>query len=562
MKSNVQSQRADTGLSALGILQEIEACPVLAERQKQKLCSFFTSYPHRSAKEITYSDREAYGVYLLQTGVKKKHAEYLHALDQFKLWYQEMQPLTVVEKRLSFTDDRIFLLYHPDTRIAKELFKTADKEELLWDFSQPASESFTDQVFELLNTILMQPMDRKLRRARLLVLKQLYAFGIRYHLSSILHLDLADEKRFELYLNQTPHLQRYRKSALSYFRKTLFLQSDSICWDASVWYLERFHLDSARVNVANPVRQFSFLEIQDPEHRRYGQQYLRYLLGATELSIATIRFHYSVCKSCFRFLEQEAISFTELKDSVLEDFLHAEKTDCAETINRKVIVLSQMFHYLSVRENLSVPFDSALHIRKSQPYHYRGNVTEKRMEEVIDALSDLDTTLRLMVVTLFCTGLRKNEVCVLTGDCLSHDGTDGWIRLYQSKLRKEKRIPIPDGLYQMLKQYIETERRTANDYLFQNAKGDAYNAQTFTNRMRMACGKWNFAQDGYQFRAHAFRHWFATELFEESNLQVVREFLGHDHDDMTKAYIDGIPRQIQEKSHAYFMEHENEFMKD
>lgn len=37
-------------------------------------------------------------------------------------------------------------------------------------------------------------------------------------------------------------------------------------------------------------------------------------------------------------------------------------------------------------------------------------------------------------------------------------------------------------------------------------------------------------------------------------MQVIRDFLGHKSDEMTKQYIDFIPRQIEEKSKSLFKE--------
>ena len=52
-------------------------------------------------------------------------------------------------------------------------------------------------------------------------------------------------------------------------RKFLFLRAKKTNWEANVWYMERFNLQSDRMNPASPVVRIPFMQVHDKENRRY-----------------------------------------------------------------------------------------------------------------------------------------------------------------------------------------------------------------------------------------------------------------------------------------------------
>lgn len=52
--------------------------------------------------------------------------------------------------------------------------------------------------------------------------------------------------------------------------------------------MERMHLQPERLDSAKPIRTISFLEVTHKENRWLLQQYLRYELGLTELTVNTL----------------------------------------------------------------------------------------------------------------------------------------------------------------------------------------------------------------------------------------------------------------------------------
>jgi integrase len=156
-----------------------------------------------------------------------------------------------------------------------------------------------------------------------------------------------------------------------------------------------------------------------------------------------------------------------------------------------------------------------------------------------------------MYLNLWCIGLRVNEVCVIRGDAYSFDGQDAWIKIYQSKIKQEKVVPIPTRLYELMTRYIGENHIAADEYVFQSARGKAYDAGTFAKQFKKALRE--AGMEKYDFRSHDFRHTVATRLYDGgASIEVIRDYLGHRESDMTKQYLDYMPKRIDAANETYF----------
>lgn len=108
-----------------------------------------------------------------------------------------------------------------------------------------------------------------------------------------------------------------------------------------------------------------------------------------------------------------------------------------------------------------------------------------------------------------------------------------------------------------MKKYIEDTGIKADEYVFQNKKGGAYDAGTFTKQMKRELKKAGLIE--YDFKAHDFRHTIGTSLNKDYNVSIeaIREFLGHNSSDMTKQYIDFVPEMLDSANENYFSKEEN-----
>ena len=110
--------------------------------------------------------------------------------------------------------------------------------------------------------------------------------------------------------------------------------------------------------------------------------------------------------------------------------------------------------------------------------------------------------------------------------------------MYQIKMRTYKRIPIPDALYKLTKVYLK------------------YCKSTFRYNMLKYCELNNIQNGGYVFKSHDYRHTIATYFYDTGvSLQSIRDYLGHDYEEMTEQYIDYMPKKIEKASEEYFSRH-------
>ena len=178
--------------------------------------------------------------------------------------------------------------------------------------------------------------------------------------------------------------------------------------------------------------------------------------------------------------------------------------------------------------------------------------------EILHKLNLFPEELRLIFLHLWATGLRISEVCTLKGDAYYWDGEDAWIKVYQIKMKADKMIPVPFMLYEVMQQYIKKNHIHANDYVFQAEQGGAYRIGSFVKRFRTQCKKHKIADCEYVFKTHDYRHTLATQFYDDGvPIQTIRDYLGHVAEEMTKQYVDYIPKKIEKANDNYFDKPEN-----
>ena len=135
---------------------------------------------------------------------------------------------------------------------------------------------------------------------------------------------------------------------------------------------------------------------------------------------------------------------------------------------------------------------------------------------------------------------------------------DYWIKVYQVKMKTYKRIPIPEALYKIMRVYINRHRIQPEDYIFQNIKGGACLYQTFRIQMLKVCQEQGIQNGEYLFKSHDYRHTVATMFYDnEVSIQSIRDYLGHSYEEMTRQYIDYMPKKIAQANEEFFSNPEN-----
>ena len=490
---------------------ELEQCIDVHPTYRNKVDKFMVAEGIWHIDDLDYPARERFEEFLAGEVKPVSYTIYLKAFDRIKRRAIDERLKLMIKGSVAspaYENQVLFLPYYPDPDIAGQFENLVRKKDLVWNFSRAAPENMKRQIYATLDYEIHHALSQENLRSRLVALQKLYNFCTEESIEDIEQMELAQISRFMDTLK--PGNEKSKMACIvDCCRKTLFLEAKEIRWDAPVWYMERLHIQAERLDPSNPIRQISFLEVINKKNRKLLQQYFRYGIGITHL---------------------------------------AHKT---------VMAILHFFQFLLVRQYIEkIPFDEDLYLKKEFYVHHNRSVAPDVANEILANLHRFPEEIRLIYLHLWAVGLRISEVCTLKGNAYYIQGEDAWIQVYQIKMRTYKRIPIPTSLYQLMQVYIQRHHIQADEYVFQNTKGGAYNNNTFRSRMLRCCAE-NHIQNGeYLFKSHDYRHTIATRFYDMGvPIQSIREYLGHAYEEMTMQYIDYMPQKIEKAGTEYFNKH-------
>lgn len=535
----------------------------------RKAETFLLSHGIISTAEITYEVRNAYEQYLMASIAQSKVGEYVKALDNMKLAAirRECEKAPFKARKLVYNGGKVFLLYHPDYAMAMSFYYLRNKQELLFDFSLPVAETVKHQIFFMLNYVLEKEKNWKSRRERFLVpLKLLYEFCVEK--KSIEDLEQLEEEEIVAFREKLEALEVDKADIyiqiIDNIRKFLFLRAKKTNWQASVWYMERFNLQSDRMNPATPVVRIQFMQVHDKENRQYFQKYMQYMIGVTSLAINNIRHQFYSVSDFLEYCDEKEFSILTVTGQDMDAYMkHIDRDIQPATYNKRVVGVHKFFQFMVVKGYIEkVPFFAEYYLKNVVPQHHDRAVPEDTMGKMLSSLYLFPDNLRLMFLHLWCLGLRVNEVCTIKGDAYYRMDDAAWIRIYQNKMKAEKTVPIPETLYMLMKQYIADNSISSDEYVFKSENGGAFKAGTFRVQMIKKCEELGISNGDYIFRSHDYRHTVGTALYDHgASIQAVRDFLGHKSEEMTKQYLDFIPEKIDKANEEYFSIEKNSLVK-
>lgn len=542
---------------------EIEKCTHVQQCVRRKVREFMEVNQIWHISNLTYYWRTAFQEYLDGSYVQSVSAKYMKGFDRIKQYSLQNQLRLVSGNNTALTqyeNQLLFLPYYPNQEIAAQ-FERAHKKELLWDFQCQAPELMKKQIFITLHEILESDENIKLRRERLAALKKFYGFCIEQSINDIEALETEHIDLFKKALRSEKRMASIM-SIVDYCRKAVFMRTEKIHWNANVWYMQRFQLAPERIDPARPVAKLSFLEVTHKKNREILQKYLKYGLGLTDLSIQSLLWELTVIKKFVVSIQQID---TETVCSLTGQDMHGyfselQKERLADTTyNRIVMSIVHFYNFLRVRGYIEkVPFYADYYLRKTVIRHNDRCVELNTIMEILGSLNGFQDDIRFMFLHLWGVGLRISEVCTLKGDAYVLQNQDTWIQVYQTKMRSYKKVPIPNALYRLMKVYIKKYHIKADDYVFQNSHGGPFCSETFRSKMKALCKNYRIQGGEYNFQPHSYRHNLATFFYKnEVSIQCIRDYLGHENEEMTRQYIDFMPQKIDQANEDFFNHKEN-----
>lgn len=522
--------------------------------------------------EIDYPLRMEFKSYVQQNFQPKLQKPMLNAFDRLKqrsMWEAQETLAGRAKYALKYENALVFLKYLPDREIAEKYLISRDDSCLVWDFRGSSSEQMKQQVFRAICSISREKKDAWSRKVALDGLRYLYQFCIKEEITDIELMDKNEEKRFADILNQLNKPEKERKGMLgviNWIQKHEFLAAKEINWNANTWYLERICIAKHRINPSNPIESLKFADIDNPVNRELFKKYIKYLIAVTDVAMSNLRCKKDYVRSFMKFLDEKKMVALKLTEDVFEEYIKRlfEKNIEPQSFNSNLLAIVQFYNFLLVRNEIGcIPFQPDKYFQKTVALHHDRSVEEKVSMEIIGKLKYFPEHLRLMYLHLWGIGLRASEVCTLKGDAYIWDGRDAWIMVWQPKMRRYKKIPIPEMLYRLMKVYIKKYDIGTDDYLFPNTNGGAFRYATLRSQMIRYCEKVQIQGGKYLFRAHDYRHNVATEFYEGGvPLSSVRDYHGHSYDEMTLQYVDHMPARVEQAAERVFENPENNLVSE
>lgn len=549
------------------LISEIQECQVSDEALKGNVRRFLIRQGIHHIRDIDYTVRNQYEMELQKIWDRTNAMRYLKLFDRIKQYSVKKEIGSLQGKAKygrNYQAQIVFLPYLPDLELVKDFEYVRDKQELVWDFSKKAPEKIKRQVFLLLNYILDNlyrdnPKERRVRY--LLPLHWLYDFCVEEDIEDLEGMEVEQIQRFEKIVEHKVVNVKNSMQIIDNSRKILFLTASEIHWHANVWYMERFHLAEDRLNPSNPVQRLSFIEVTNKKNRVLLQEYAKYHVGIGGLTIANIRGQlYEIKRLLEYFKEEESICKVDEKQLDVYFKRLGESNTKDDTFNKRIVHYLKFYQFLNVRGYIEeIPFKPEYYLKKTYPEHHDRTIDEKIYMEILHKLYTFPLTLRLIFLHLWCTGLRISEVCMLKGDAYYWDGEDAWLKVYQIKMKADKMIPIPFVMYRIMHKYIEREHIRPKDYIFKGKNGGAYRVGTFCKEFQRYCDENGISEGDYIFKTHDYRHTLATQLYDKDvSIQTIRDYLGHFSEEMTKQYVDFMPKRIEKANDIYFKKPESD----
>lgn len=547
--------------------EEIDLCVGLERSRMNRVREFLEENDIWHIKDMDYNLRQAFGQYIRKRMGNEAACACITTFDKIKQYSirEQMQTLAgQMECRWKYDNKILFIPYHHDPEVMQQYDRVRFKENVVWDFGIACSEKMKRQVFVILSYIIENYGISRLREYKLTGLQLLYAFCVECGITDIECLELAQIEMFYEYVNQRVEKKQRRErmtAIIETARKILFLQGKEIHWNANVWYLDRFRFAPERINPSQKIESISFSEVIFLENRALLKEFMKYELSVTDLSVSSIYETFRILRNFLRTMDDKRLNACQCPLERIDGYFkkQQEKGNSAKTFNRNMMAIVLFYRFLVIKGHIKkIPFNPAYYLQKELPVHHDRSVAEDTCMEIIRKLKYFPEHLRLMFLHLWCVGLRVSEVCTLKGNAYFRQGQDAWMQIYQVKMRTYKRVPIPETLYKLMQVYLEKNGIGPDDYAFPNKDGEAFRYGTFCWQMKKHCRENNIAGGEYLFKTHDYRHTVATMYYDCGvSIQSIRDYLGHNYEEMTEQYIDYMPRKIAKANEEYFAQNGN-----
>jgi len=271
------------------------------------------------------------------------------------------------------------------------------------------------------------------------------------------------------------------------------------------------------MDVKNLKREINLFEIYLQTEKRYSEHTVSYYI-------------YSL-KQLKDFIFMSKDSFLNKKSVCQWIYFLYEKGLKPQSINKKLVVIRSFIRFLSIKKNDTLNSIKDIYKLKESSLLPKF-IPEQKIENTINGYKFQDNFIgyrdKLVLALFYLTGIRISELIKITYEHI--DLCRSTIKII-GKGRKERLVPIVDGIKELIKSYTfhrYSYFKSSNDSLIINNKGVSANDQFIRKLVKKHT-------DGQT--PHVLRHSFATALINNgANILSIKDLLGHESVASTQIY--------------------------
>ncbi|WP_143960445.1 site-specific tyrosine recombinase/integron integrase [Litoribacter populi] len=240
---------------------------------------------------------------------------------------------------------------------------------------------------------------------------------------------------------------------------------------------------------------------------------------------STIETYSGAIATFFRFLKNKPLKDVDNQD--LEHFNKEYVLARKYSASYQSQVINAVKLFFSNRQQRKL--DPEIVYRPKKPKLLPNVISKEEVKEILNTHKNIKH--KAMLSLIYACGLRRSEL--LNIRILDIDSKRKMLKVSQSKGRKDRFVPLPDKIIELLREYYKVEKPV--EYLFEGQKqGQKYSEKSLENVLKQALAK---SMINKPVTLHWLRHSFATHHLENgTDLRYIQELLGHSSSKTTEIY--------------------------
>ena len=217
----------------------------------------------------------------------------------------------------------------------------------------------------------------------------------------------------------------------------------------------------------------------------------------------TVRYLNALCEYC------GAMPVSQLKKGHVKVWIEGHPTWSPATRRNVIAIVLAAFNYIQGMHDVRNPLCGL----KKPPPQPRLHSLSREDEAIL--LGATDECFRDFLLAAICTGLRPFcELARLTSDHVEETPRGMMWRVYSSKTKKTRKIPIRPEVAKLARRLMEAAPKGSGIPLFRNTQGKAWKPVTGRGRFSKIKGKLGWDKDPIkrQYSCYSCRHTFAHRM--------------------------------------------------